>query len=691
LDNLKIKLLFESSPWYLALCLLAGVVYAYILYRKKAPWGKNINSVLAIVRGLLVSLLCLLLLNFFIKKTENNIQKKVVGIILDNSKSINAIGQNNISSIKTALNSLKDKLSEKEFDVEIASFSDQKNIDSIKFNVNSTNLSQLIGNFKSKNEGRNITDVILLSDGINNQGFSPSNASYPFPIHSLAIGDSTPKKDIILKNIIANNIAYKGNDFMIEAEIFAEGYDGKSTQISVYQDNKVVSTKNTILNNSTEPTIVEFKLSSNKLGLNRFLINVNPLSGENNLKNNSREVFVDIIDGQQKILLLAPAPHPDIKALKTIIEGNENYKLTANIANQFQKADMNQKFDLVILHQLPDEQGTFQNEIKNFKQSKTPIFYIIGNLSSIAALNLLDNEIEIVGSSYETDKVNGLVNENFNIINFDKSALKIVEKLPPITVPFAEYKINNEVILFQKIGNTPTKKPLLVLNNKSPKSAYFLGEGLWGWRMEEYAQTEKNEIIDDLFSKIIQQVAIKNDTRKLRISPISKEFELGQPVKLETEAYNDIFQKIYNNKINLRVTDEKGVARKYEYSNIEGNSNFQLTGLAAGIYKYLATTQIGEKTETATGEFIIKSIDYEMDNLQADYSELRKLSKNTGGLFFTSNQIGELEKSITSKKYTDKIISEDSLDELITWPWLLALILLLATIEWAARKYLGGY
>jgi hypothetical protein len=691
LDSLKIKLLFESSPWLLPICLLVGALYAFILYQKKAPWSKTLNRALAILRGLLASILCLLLLNFFIKKTENKIQKKVVGILFDNSNSIGAIGNNQLNELKLGLQNLKKSLVEKEFEVELGTFTNETEIDSIKISQKSTNLNKLISNFRSKNEGRNITDIILISDGINNQGISPSASKSPFPIHTIGVGDTIAKKDIVLKNIVSNNIAYKGNEFMIQAEIQAIGFLGKTAQISIAQDGKTLQYKSVNFTNSNEPIITDFKVISNKKGINKYTVNISQLAGEFNYKNNTRDLFIEIIDGQQNILLLAPAPHPDIKALKSIIENNENFKLTVGISNQNTKVDFNKNYDLVILHQLPDEASSFTTEIKELKKKNIATLTIIGNLTSIALLNQNNSDLEIGASSIETDKVNGIFNENFKAINFDKASLKILEKLPPIVVPFGEFKTNNEVILYQKIGSIPTKKPLLILSNKSPKTAYFMGEGLWGWRMEEYAQTEKNEVVDDLFAKVIQLITTKTDTRKLRVYPTSKEFDMEQPVNLETETYNDIYQKIYNNKVSLTLTDEKNISKKYEYTNLEGKSNFQLSGLYKGIYKYFASSEIGGKTETATGEFIVKSIDFEMENLQADFAELQRISQNSGGNFVKINGIGDLQNKILSKNYQDKIESENSLNELINWPWLLALLLLLATLEWAARKYLGGY
>jgi hypothetical protein len=633
----------------------------------------------------------LLLLQFFIRKTENKVQKKVIGVLIDNSRSLSTINQPTLKSLITALSDLKTTLSANNFDVEFESFAKNTDIDSVKFNVNSSNLSKLITTFKSKNEGRNITDLILISDGINNQGISPSSLKYPYPIHTIGLGDTAIKKDIILKYIIANNIAYLGNDFMVQAEVFSYGFQGKNASVSIIQDGKAIQTKTINLSNSTEPTLVEFKINSHKKGLNRYKIVVSQQSGEVNIRNNSQEFFIDIIDGHQEILLLAAAPHPDIKALKAIVENNENYTLNIKIGNQNQKVDLSKKYDLAIFHQLPDELASFESEIKALKASGIPIFYIIGNLSSIAAINALNKDIEIGASSLETDKVTGSFNSLYKAVDLDVSALSIIEKLPPIIVPYGEFKTRNEVLLFQKLGSTTTQKPLLTVNNNIPKSAYFMGEGLWGWRMEEYSQTDKNEVVDNLFTKIIQLIATKDDTRKLRIYPKNKEFDLGNPVILETEVYNEIFQKIYNNKINLQIIDEKNTVRKFEYTNLEGSPEYSITGLTQGIYKYNATTFVSGKTETASGEFIIKNVDFEMENLQADFGELQKIAKNTGGNFYRSNQIGELQNMLSNKKYEEKIISEENLDELISWPWLLFLLLLLASIEWASRKYLGGY
>ncbi len=690
----KLDFLLESSPWWLLACGLCGALYAYILYQKQAPWSKTINRALAFTRFLFVSLLALLLVNLFIKSTKNTLQKRTIGILIDNSASMLGVGKAGLSSIQTALFEMAESLKNKGIEVRLASLNQQNlgNFDSLAYNQKNTNLGQLIRNFKTNTEGANVTDLVLLSDGINNQGLSPLSYTVPFAIHSLAVGDTSAKRDIFIKNLIANNLAYKGNNFIVQAEIAHNGYSGQSIAVSIANNGATLQTKNVVLGKGPEPALVTFNISSNTVGLNRLQVIAQVLPGEYNSKNNRRALSIDIVDGRQNILILAATAHPDIKAIKSILDKDENYEVETVVANQLNNnLPSKKRYDLAILHQIPAENNVFTQELTNLRQNKTPIFYILGNQSSLAALNLYAGNLKIEAASNQTDRVGAYFNSAYNTIEFDQSNLKILERLPPITVPYGDIKSGLDVILRQKVGNVLTSRPLLMVQPASPRVAYFLGEGLWGWRMEEFAVTEKNEVVDDIFSKLIQYLSAKEDTRKLRIYPAAKEIEPGDAVQLETETYNDVLQKIYNQKINLKLSSANGFEKSYQYQNQEGNSSFNLSGLAAGQYKYTATANINGKLETTNGEFIVREGSLELENLQADHQFLQNLAKNSGGKVFFANQIAALEKYLLDKKSPDVLQSEEETKEIINWPWILLLIILLAAIEWATRKYMGGY
>jgi hypothetical protein len=294
----------------------------------------------------------------------------------------------------------------------------------------------------------------------------------------------------------------------------------------------------------------------------------------------------------------------------------------------------------------------------------------------------------------QIDKVSGRFNPNFKLLNLDADKLAILEKMPPLTVPFGEYRLmpGSEVVLYQNVGNLKTNKPLLVLNTGGArKTAVLAGEGIWQWRMEEYALTEKQEAVDELLQKIIQLISVKEDKRKFRVYPLANEYNVGDKVAFETEVYNDIYEKTYGQSIRLDITNERGKAQSHTYTNEEGSSRFELSGLTEGVYQFKATTSLNNKVESITGQFIVRDLALEALNLTADFGMLRGLSAQTGGQFVKTSQIENIKDYLLKNKAPDRLDSTEDLSELIQNKWLFFVLLLLAGLEWSIRKYQGSY
>jgi fucose 4-O-acetylase-like acetyltransferase len=84
----EIRLLFQSSPWFILLCLLAGAIYAFVLYQiSPTPWNKSTNRLLAAF-VLLSKFNLLLLLNFLIRQITQSVQKRTLVLAIDNSQSM---------------------------------------------------------------------------------------------------------------------------------------------------------------------------------------------------------------------------------------------------------------------------------------------------------------------------------------------------------------------------------------------------------------------------------------------------------------------------------------------------------------------------------------------------------------------------------------------------------------------------
>ena len=692
------ELYFTTSPWFILACLAVGAVYAFLLYQPKPFWSKQLNAGLAFGRGLLVSLLCFLLLSPLVRTTQTTVDKPKVVLAIDNSESM----KNTPKTLLTQLETLRQKLTEAGLEVAVQTLDQNTTTDNladIKYNQGSTDISGLLTGIKNNYEGRNLTDVILLTDGIVNQGLAPIFGTYPFKIHSVGVGDTIPKRDVAIKNVVANNIAYLGNVFPIQADVAANGFAGRTTNVALKQNGKVLDRKSVAFGQDAAFQQVVFQVSSNAKGTQHYVVEVEPLTGEYTTRNNQRDVYIDIIDGKEKILLLALSPHPDVKALRTIIEKNENYELDVVLFGSINNwADLNytKKYDLIILHQLPDHFGTGNDAIQKFLQrDNTPLFIILGNQASAQAASRLNQVVGINAPNGQTDKVTARFNTAFKLLNLDADKLAMLEKLPPLSVPFGEYKLGagSEVVLFQNVGSVRTNKPLLIINTSTPrKAAVLAGEGIWQWRLEEYAINEIQVAVDELIQKTMQLISVKDDKRKFRVYPLNTDLLIGDKVSFETEVYNDIYEKTYGQNVKLDITNENGKRQTYTYTNAEGASKFELSGLAAGVYRYQATTALnGGKTEEVTGEFIIKDLQLEALNLTADFGMLRQLAAQTDGSFVKPAQIQQLIDKLTTEKAPDRLDSTEEMTELINRKWLFFLLLLLIAFEWGTRKYQGSY
>lgn len=696
------SLFLEYSPWFVLLCIIAGALYAVILYAKKGPWGKKTRYVLAGLRFVLVALLCFLLLSPFLKQIRNRIERPTFVFAIDNSLSLALVTDSTYldSKIKE-LGRLQEKLESRDYKVEVVTLSGQASGEaekSVNFDERSTNLHAPLASIQSAYEGRNLAGVVLFSDGIYNQGISPAYSSYNFAVHSIGAGDTVPKKDVSLRALYYNKISYQGNQFPLVAEVQHYGFEGSRVNVLVKKEGKLLAQKEALFNAPDQVIQVEFSLDADEKGMQHYLVEVEPLSDEFTTVNNNRPAYIEVIEGKEKILLLAQSPHPDLKAIKSALESNENYEIIMRMAGVMEPQALQNTdteiYDLVILHQLPSRQQTAQPLVDLYLNQDVPVWYILGSQSNINTFNQNNDLLAIQVLRGNFDKVTPDFNENFSAFTFSPENQQILSSFPPATVPFGNYafKSGGQVLLYQKVGNITTDNPLLaVSDNQDKKSAVMVGEGLWQWRLDEFARTGKQEAFDELISKLVQYLSAGEDKRKFRVYPVQNEFTDKESVVFETEVYNNIYEEIYNQEIDLKVTAEDGTSSAYNYITSEANSQYRLNDLPEGIYTYTATTTLDGKTETSSGQFSVTSLELEALDLTANHNLLRTVAQQTNGSFHTDENLGQLENKLTENPSQGVIHSQEAFLPIIDLWWVLLIILLLISTEWFVRKYNGAY
>ena len=685
------------SPYWLILCIVLGLVYAYVLYsRKKEPWTPVWNKVLFALRFLVVSIIGYLFLEPFLSIQKTTSEPSKIIFLWDDSESVHKSEkdlQTYWQNIKQLSNDLEN---EKGVDIPILDLegNDLSEKDSIQNLRKISPLNTAIKNIGENFDKRLISEVILFSDGIYNQGISPDYYAFPFQLSTVGLGDTTAKKDVVLQQISYNKVAYEGNQFPIEADVLHTGFAGATTKVILLQNGNVLSQKNVQFENEQGVTSVQFLVDAVETGFQDYKIQVEVLEDEFNTQNNSKNAYINIVEGKKNILLLAPYPHPDIKALAAAIDGNDNYDFTLAIDGISEDQIKNlEDYDLAILFHLPNINNSFDVEIRKLKNSEVPLWFVTSPKLNVRRHNELNESVNLVPSS-ESDQAFAVFNSNFDLFELSNEHKELLEDFPPVSMPFAKHDFHplSKALFLKRVGNVNTEEPVFVFyNNNDIRQATLLIQDFRIWRMVEYLNTQKHEFFDDWVMKSIRYLTAKNQKVRFKVFPKKEAFADNEKIEFQVEIYNEVYDRIYGIPVQLEINSSKDSVFNYEFTPDRLKPDFIVGNLPGGIYKYKASATIQSKGFESSGQFVVEKFDVESQNLQANFNLLKRVADKNEGKFFYSNQISELQDYLNAKEYP-RVLSGESETVPLTQnliPYIL--IFLLVFGEWFIRRYFGSY
>lgn len=695
------QLTFQYPAWYLLLCVVLGLLFAWGLYyrddrfREKANW---LNWVLAILRFLAVALASFFLLSPLLKSVERQTKKPIVIIGQDASESV-ANALENPLQLTDALSEIQSALGE-DFDVKTYAFGTQvrPGLDTA-FDDKVSNLTEMLQTVNDLYSGENLGAVIMASDGIFNQGSNPAyfNGQYAVPVYTIAVGDTTPQKDLLIKRAFHNRIAYLGDRFSVQVDIAAQNCSGQGSTLTVYRiaGGKANELQRFSINLDRNDffTTQEVILDANISGLQRYRFVLSSIEGESTTINNSKDIFVDVLDARQKILLLGASPHPDLTALKQSIETNKNYEVTIQTIQNFDNQVA--EYDFAILHQLPAKANPASFVINALNEAEIPRWYIAGMQTDFNQLNSVQSLLDVATDGRNINDVQGRFAPGFNYFTLDDDLKSELPNFPPLVAPFGEFSEGAEaqILLFQRIRRIDTQFPLLVLGEDNGlRTGVLAAEGLWKWRLFDYLQNENHDLFDAFVSKVVQFISLKEDKRKFRVTLPDNILNENEQVVMDAELYNQNYELINEPDVSIVITDEDGQEFNFVF-NKSGNAYTLNAGiLPVGNYNYIAKVNSGGEQLSSEGQFSIQPIQLESYATTANHGVLNILSDRYGGKMVKLEQANEIVTLIQNEEAIAPIIYSTTKNKpLINIRWLFFVLFLLLSTEWFLRRYFGAY
>ncbi|MFT6998971.1 MAG: hypothetical protein ACJAQ4_002734, partial [Cryomorphaceae bacterium] len=682
------------------MCPLAGVLFAGLLYfrnRSIAELSKAAIWVLSALRFLLVTIATFLLLGPLIRYFDITVEPPVIAIVADNSSSL-SMGEDSASTSQRVRDIYAQLGGGFSADYEVATYTFGAELNEggeIDFSEPITDISAVFSSLNDRYANRNLGAVVLLSDGIYNRGRNPRyvNSGLKAPVYTVAFGDTTIKRDARIAETAANRIAFLGNSFPIEAVIEADKLQGASARFSISHKGEVLFSETIDYNREIYSTTVRAVLEAKDPGLQRYSLSLQYLDEESTEINNTTSVFIDVLDDRQEVLILGNSPHPDIKALRESIISNDNYKVEVALASDFD-GDLSD-FDLVVLHQLPSATSSGRKIEKLLQDAEIPVWVIVGQQTTLNSLKNMGLGVSFVGRASSTNDVKGAVNPDFSLFKIGEGVNSLVQEAPPLQVPFGQWSWSNatEILLKQKVGRISTDDALLVINTSNDrKSAALLGEGIWRWRLTDYAINENHETFDAFVGSLVQYLAVKEDKRLFRAYGPELAME-NEALVFRAELYNPSYESINDADVELVIRSEEGTEFPYFFSRTPEAYRLDVGSLPAGNYTYEAFLNRKGERMSDSGSFGVKPFALEGARLRADHQTLNLISVNSGGELFYPENVSELIQRLNEGQGELKPVSysNEIFSSILNFRWIFFILLILLSAEWFIRKYLGRY
>ncbi|HEX9251664.1 MAG TPA: hypothetical protein VF870_05450 [Ignavibacteriaceae bacterium] len=705
----KIDLSFSFNTIFFFIGIIILAVYSFYAYRfTLPPVSKAKRFLLTLLRTLALILLLFIFFEPVLTLTKKNILTPLNLFFFDNSKSITIDdGTDRVNTIKDLID--KTKSSSLNGNKNYYSFGSKVNVineDSLAkldFSESFTDFSKIFADINQTE--KNIASITIISDGVITEGTTPiySAEKLGIPVFTVGIGDSTKKNDVEIKNVINNEFIYAETPTTILVTVINKGFEGKTSQISLYENLQLIEQKGFVLDASGVNS-VSFDYTPKRSGEKKLTLKISNQAGESNLSNNQKVFYIDVLSNKINVLLIAGSPSSDLTFIKNSLSADENLKvntLTQISAGNFLEQNPQAKLDsadIIYLIEFPTNitSDDFVTRLSNKLENKnTPFFMMLTGEVDLKKLirigSLLPFTVQLIDKNYLQVQPDVQVSELSNPL-LENNLISEWNNLPPISQPIVSLTLKPESKLLAKvrINNQPRNNPLIVSRSfGSKRSIAVIGKDIWKWKLQTVSKNLT--LFDNFIFSSARWLNAPEDQKKVRIKTSKKIYSSDEVIEFSAQVYDESFNPVNDAEVKLKI-NSRDLKEELNFTSVGGGLyEGSLSSIKNGDYIFTGNASInGKSLGEDKGSFNVGDVDIEMVDSRMNYEFLYLLAVQTKGKYFAPNQYDEL------LTYLSRLNADSSKEKIITselrlWSdeWFLIIIILLFAAEWFIRKRAG--
>ena len=705
-------LLVQAPLWQWATLASLALGLVVALY----GWGNEVPRprwVLAVLRLATLSILGFLLLEPVWRTTTETRERPMLPVLVDATSS-QWLGPDSVerrAALVEAMTQWSRWGTQAEWDVEVFEFDrDVREValaEGLPWNPQGkrTDLGGALEDMRDRYVHRNVPAVVVVTDGRANRGVDPEfgASKLEVPHFVVATGDTSDVNDLVLAKLRMNEVAYLGNAFPVEVTAQARGAQGVPLRLRLESQGKVLGETAWTPESELASTTWSVTVDATEAGRQRLTARIavpGAWEGEVTTVNNQRTASIEILESRRTVLVVAAAPHPDVAALRLAAEGNRHQETSVLWIDELRAGQSLPTHDVLVLHHL--DPAALPSPVLDALES-TRAVWILGskgtewNTWGVERVGFrLDNEPLVT-------EAQGAPVAPFDPFPLPANMRGALATWPPLACPTGTYDATPTLqpALVQQVGPVTTTWPLWAVREGSQRQrmAVTLGEGLWRWRMLDLAANEgKPGVFDDLVNLTLQYLSSRDDVRRLRVTA-PEQVDEDVRLELQAEVYDLSLTPTTEADVRLTLTPQGGAPTTHRF--VPGRADYQLDlgRLLPGVYTWSAACVQNGETLTEQGSFVVHAVQAEASLVAANHAMLRRLAVRTQGAVLGTLDAPEdlatlrnaWEAVAPTLQAAEVIHASTERLPLHRQAWLLALLIVLLSAEWAVRRAGGGF
>lgn len=658
-----------------------------------------VKLLLVPIRWLAVSSIAWLLLGPIWQGLLTKTEKPIIIFLEDISESIAAFSSDEtLEAYEQQKVAMLDELAD-DYEVEQYRFGSELLTaeDNIPGSEKATDLSGSLKAVIERHSYQDVGAIIVATDGIYNRGFDPSYTGFgaSTSVYTVALGDTSPYRDLFVESLLYPRVVYLGDQYQMDVEWGAYNVQGAAASVVVTDENGIERLRSSIDIDAVETfgrqSVI---LDADQPGIQKVSVRVQTTAEEDITVNNYRSAYIEVLDGRKNVLILYDYPHPDVKAFKQIIEANKNYEVEVAAATDFSTSL--DDYDLIVLHGLPSIASSVgESIIDQCLSRQKSMLFVLTPSSDLKVFNEKLDVLQVTQIGGQSNEVQALLNKDFNDFQIPEGLEDAFRSYPPLLTTFGEFEAgsNARVIAWQRLGDINTGYPMIVSGIQDESRVMVVaGEGIWRWRMNEFARKEHTDVMDAFVNQLIQYVTVKEDKRRFRLFVDKNLILENEPVKFSAELYNANFELVNEPDVSLELVDADGTDYTYTMDKTFNGYTLDAGILPIGSYRAVARTSHAGEQHQASAAFTIREMQLETMNKQADHKLLFNLSASTGGKFYDAGNMAGLADAVKENVNLKPVLyTTEKNTSILHFQWIFFILLGLLTVEWFVRKWMGGF